>query len=144
MKKSIRNLTATIIVFMLAIANPIKAQNIEKEMLKLTKKYQDAYNNKDAEAIESFYTKDAVRIDQEGGTLNGSKAIGAVTASFFETSDLKIRITVVKSVTGSNGTVISSGTFEGLLDRNPISGNYTNTCVKEDGHWKISKSVLTN
>ncbi len=142
MKKAIHIIVAAI-VFMAAFANPVKAQDNKKEMETLAKNYEDAYNKKDAKAIKEFYTKDAVRVNADGTTTNGSEAIAADATEFFANNSATIKI-AVSSVTESDGTLTTTGTFGGSAGNNDFSGNYTNTCVKEDGQWKISKSVLTN
>jgi len=130
---------------MAAFINTVKAQDNEKDMVTLAKKYQDAYNKKDTAAIKAFYTTDAVRNNPDGTTTNGSDAIADDAANFFASnSAAEIKITVTKSVTESDGAVTSSGTFEGTVGGNSFSGSFTNTCVKENGEWKISKSVISN
>ena len=145
MKRTIQILAAFAFIFMAAFTNTAIAQDNEKDMVTLAKKYQDAYNKKDAAAIKAFYTKDAVRDNADGTTTNGSDAIAADAANFFAGNNAaEIKITVTKSVTESDGTVTSSGTFEGTMNGNPFSGNFVNTCVKQNGKWKISKSVISN
>jgi ketosteroid isomerase-like protein len=145
MKRTIQILAASVFIFMAAFTNPVKAQDNEKDMIALAKKYQDSYNKKDTAAIKAFYTTDAVRYNPDGTTTNGSDAIVVDAANFFASnSQLEIKIIVSKSVTESDGTVTSSGTYEGTASGNPFNGNFVNTCVKENGEWKISKSVLSN
>ncbi|MEP6466633.1 MAG: nuclear transport factor 2 family protein [Parafilimonas sp.] len=145
MKRTIQILAASAFIFVAAFSNSAKAQSNEKDLVTLAKKYEDAYNKKDAKAIKAFYTKDAVRVSADGTTTNGSEAIGADAANFFANNGAAdIKITTNKTVTESNGTVTATGTYEGTVGGNSYSGNFTNTCVKEKGHWKISKSVLSN
>ena len=145
MKRSIQVMTATVFVFIATIASPVKAQGNEKEIAKLVKAYEDAYNKEDAKAIKKFYTKDAVRVNPDGTTTNGSEEIVATIVAVFGNSDVKIKITADKSVTESDGTITSTGSYEGTVEGgDPFSGNYTNTLVKKNGRLKISKSVLTN
>ncbi|MEO8415186.1 MAG: nuclear transport factor 2 family protein [Ginsengibacter sp.] len=144
MKKAIHIIVTTAFVFMAAFTNPIKAQDNKKEMETLAKNYGDAYNKKDAKAIMQFYTKDAVRVNPDGTTTNGSEAIAADATAFFANNNPTIKITVSNCVAESDGSVTTTGTYEGNTGNTDFGGNYTNTCVKEDGQWKISKSVLTN
>lgn len=136
-------MVAVAFFFMTAFANPVSAQDIKKEMETLAKNYEDAYNKKDAKAIKEFYTKDAVRVNTDGTTTNGSEAIAADAADFFANNNVTIKI-ATNDVTESDGTFTDSGSYEGNTGGTDFSGKYTNTCVKEDGQWKISKSVLTN
>ncbi len=140
---------AAAFMIMAAFINPLKAQNHKKEMVKLAKKFQNSYNKKDANALKEFYTTDAVRINTDGTTINGNEAIGAGFADEFKSGVSKIKIIVDKAVTGSDGSVTTTGTYHATGasttgEKIDISGNFTNTTVKEDGHWKISKSVLTS
>ena len=145
MKRAIQILATSAFVFMAVFTNAAQAQDNEKDMVTMAKNYEDAYNKKDAAAIKAFYTTDAVRSNPDGGTITGSEAIGADAADFFTNNgDVTIKITVAKSVTESDGSVTSSGTYEGSSGGNSFSGNFTNTCVKENGGWKVSKSVLSN
>lgn len=134
-----------------AFVNPVKAQNQKKEMAKLAKDYQNAYNKKDVKALQQFYTADAIEINIDGTTIKGNEAIGASMADVFKKGDDKIKIIPDKSVTNSDGSVTTTGTFyvyhvTGTSEKDEKidgGGNFTTTKVKENGHWKISKSVLS-
>ncbi len=143
MKKILHILAATF-VLMSAFSTPVKAQDNKKEMETLAKNYEDAYNKKDAKAIKEFYTKDAVRVNPDGTTTNGSEAIAADATDFFAKNNATISITVSNCVTETDGSLTATGTYKGSAGGNDFGGNYTNTCVKEDGEWKISKSVVTS
>ncbi len=130
-------------VSMAAFVSPAKAQDNKKDMETLAKSYEDAYNKKDAKAIKEFYTKDAVRVNPDGTTTNGSESIASDATDFFANNNPSIKI-AVDQVTESNGILTTTGTYSGSTGSTDISGSYTNTCVKEDGKWKISKSVLIN
>ena len=143
MKKVLHILVAAF-VFMTAFANPVKAQDNKKEMETLAKNYEDAYNKKDAKAIKEFYTKDAVRVNPDGTTTNGSEAIASDASDFFANNNVTIKISVTNCTTESDGSLTTTGTYSGNTGNSDFSGTYTNTCVKEDGQWKISKSVVTN
>ena len=142
MKKVLYILVAAFTI-MTAFVNPVKAQDNKKEMETLAKNYEDAYNKKDAKAIKGFYTKDAVRVNPDGTTTNGSEAIAADASDFFASNNPTIKIIVSNCVKGSDGTLTTTGTYSGSTGSGDFSGNYTNTCVKEGGRWKISKSSLT-
>lgn len=134
-----------------ALINPLKAQNHKKEMVKLAKDYQNAYNKKDVKALQQFYTADAIEINIDGTRINGNEAIGASMEDEFKKGIDKIKIIPDKSVTNSDGSVTASGTYyvyhltgtSEIDEKIDGGGNFTNTTVKENGHWKISKSVLS-
>lgn len=144
MKKIIQAVLSAAFLFMITFANPVNAQDNKKEMEKIAKNYEEAYNKKDLKAIKGFYTKDAVRINTDGTTTNGSEAIGADLTDFFASNSPTITIMVNDCTTQSDGTVVTTGTYSGSAGGSDFKGSYTNTSVKEDGQWKISKSVLTN
>ena len=149
MKKTIPMMLAAAFMVLAAFTNPVKAQDHQKEMANLAKHFQNAYNNKDVKALEGFYTKDAVRVNADGTTTNGNKAIGEVHANDFKQGINKIKITVDKCVNESDGAVTVTGTFDATgvspkKEKIELKGTFTNTTVNENGHWKISKSVVTN
>lgn len=140
---------ATAFMLMAAFINPLHAQNTKKEMDKIAKDFEKAYNKKDAKMLQQYYTNDAVRINADGTTTNGNEAIEESLANDFKTNNAKIKITVAKAVTESDVSVSTTGTYHVTGtnmkgEKIDVGGNFTNTAVKENGHWKISKSVLTN
>ncbi len=132
-----------------AFAAPLLAQNINNDdMQNLVSKYEAAYNNKDDKAIGALFTKDALRTNPDGTTLNGADAIAAFYADRFKESDATLHIMPGNMTTNADGTVTSTGTFS-LSGKTKsgqaidMKGGYTNTLVQQDGQWKISKSVIT-
>lgn len=132
-----------------ALTAPLKAQNINnEEMQAIASKFEEAYNKKDDKALQSLYTKDASKTNADGTVNTGAEAIAAYFAESFRESDAKLTIVQGKTETAADGTVTSSGgyTVTGKTkagDSIDIKGTYINTLVKEDGQWKISKSVIT-
>lgn len=132
-----------------AFAAPLFAQNINNdEMQNLVSKYEAAYNKKDDKAIGALFTKDAVRTNPDGSTINGADAIAAFYADRFKESDATLHIMPGNNTSNADGTVTGTGSFS-LSGKTTsgeaidIKGSYTNTLVQQDGEWKISKSVLT-
>lgn len=151
MKKTFLITLAAAFMVIAAFVNPVKAQDHKKVMAKLGKDYQNAYNKKDVKALQQFYTADAVEINIDGTTINGNEAIGASMTDEFKKDADKIKIIQDKSITNSDGSVTATGTYYvyhliGTSEKDEKidgGGNFTNTTVKENGHWKISKSVLS-
>lgn len=145
MKKMIKYSLLTVLAIS-AFINPLSAQDANKELTAFVKGFETAYNNKDDKALTAVYTKDATRTTMEGKTVEGNKAIGASFADYFKNNSVTIVIKLDK-VTENEGVTVISGTFHVTgtslkgekIDR---MGGYTNTVIKEKGHWKISKSVL--
>jgi ketosteroid isomerase-like protein len=153
MKKTIPVMLAAAFMILTALVNPAKAQHHKREMINLAKQYQEAYNRKDFKTLKEFYTKDAVEINIDGTSIKGNEAIMASMSDVFKEGRVneKIKIIPDKSITNSDGSVTTTGTYyiyhvtdTSAKDEKIDGGGYfTNTIVKENGHWKISKSVLS-
>jgi uncharacterized protein (TIGR02246 family) len=148
MKKKISVMLAAVLVVMSAFINPLKAQDHKKEMVMLAKNYENSYNKKDAKTLKNYYTKDAVSSNSDGTSDTCRDAIETRLAGYFKNADVKVKIIVVKCMPESDGSVTVTGTYHlkgksKAGEKIDVTGNYTNTSVKENGHWKISKSVLT-
>lgn len=132
-----------------AFINPLQAQNAEKDMIALAKKFQDTYNKKDYKALKTMYTEDAVRVNADGQSITGNAAISEEFAKIFtDNNDIAIAIKQDKVVTNTDGSLTSTGTYHvagtsKAGEKLDLAGNYNNTVVKVSGHWKIAKSVLT-
>lgn len=57
----------------IALINPLKAQDIKKEMDAFIKKFEAAYNKKDDAALKMLYTEKAVWTDPDGLQLMAMK-----------------------------------------------------------------------
>lgn len=146
MKKTIQFSLLFAFVSIIAFINPAKAQDDNKDFTAFAKKFEDAYNKKDAKALKGMFTKDAVRTDADGTVYNGSDSIlGALEES------MKNKVTIVikqeKAVT-ENGSTVASGTYvvngsSQSGEQIDYKGGYVNTMVKEGGQWKIAKQLLT-
>ena len=130
-----------------SIINPAKAQDATKELNAFTKRFEEAYNKKDIRAIKEMFTKDAVRINTDGQTETGNDAIVAAYEELFQ---MKLTVTIKQEKTAfDNGSTVSSGTYQATGSSpsgDPIDakGSFSNTMVKENGQWKISKQVLNS
>ena len=147
MKKTIRFSLLLAFVSMAAFISPVTAQDATTELAAFTKRYQDAFNKKDINALKAMFTKDAVRTGTDGKANNGVDSIASVLEAAMK-SDVTVSIQQEKVVT-ENGITIATGTYHltgtstsgEKIDR---KGAYTNTLVKDGGRWKLTKQVLTN
>jgi ketosteroid isomerase-like protein len=147
MKKTIKFSWLLALVTFTAFISPLMAQDITKELQGFTKKFQEAYNKKDDKAIKMMFTTDAVRTDAAGVVTTGSENIRASTVDFWATNKVTVTIKQDKAEKQSDGSVITTGTYNlsgaaNSGDKIDINGTYNNTVVKEKGKWVISKMVL--
>jgi len=149
MKRPITFALLLAIAFCITLINPLTAQNINNDINALAKRYENAYNHKDAKALKWMYTKNAVRVAVDGSTTTGNDAISDSLAVFFKHSKVMIEIKVDTTVQESDGSITATGSYHvsGTTDKGEkidMNGLYNNTIVKEDDKWKIAKSVLTS
>jgi len=149
MKKTIKFSLLLALMSVTAFINPLKAQDVKKELEGFTKKFETAYNKQDGKALKTFYTAEASRTNPAGETITGNDNIAAEFAKQWADSKLTITIKPEKADSQADGSVLATGTYHVTgttkagekIDRN---GGYTNTVVKEGGKWKIAKSVLAD
>ena len=132
----------------IAFISPLKAQDVKKEMLELTKKFETAYNKKDDKAIQAMHTKNAVRTGADGKTQTGNEEIRAEYERQLK-DKVTIKIKHETEVTGAeDGSVTATGTWHvtGNTQKGEkidITGTYSNALIKENGQWKIIRSLVT-
>ena len=148
--KGIRKIALPLtLVFSVAFINTVHSQDVKKELADLAKNFEVNYNKKNDKALKMLFTENAVRIEPDGNIITGNENIRIRLAESWLISKLNLTIKQNKVETQADGTVIASGTYQvtGTAESgDPIAlgGTYTNTVVKEEGKWKISKSVLSN
>ena len=144
MKRTFKLSWLLVFVFASAIINPLKSQDIKKEFDEFAKKFEVGYNKKDDKAIKMMHTDNAVRTDVDGTVTTGSENIRLLYVESWANTTLKLTIKHEKAEKQADGTVITSGTYQVIGENIYAAGAFTNTMVKENGTWKISKSVLSN
>ncbi len=123
--------------------------NDERELQAFARRFMAAYNAQDHAALQQMYTADAVRIDQQGNEIKGAGNIAAYFESQFIKSDGTLLLKQM-SVHWSDKehAFVASGAYEiygvTYVYDIPIqnAGTYTNSMLKQNGQWKIAKSVL--
>ncbi|GAB4405245.1 MAG: hypothetical protein OHK0039_06040 [Bacteroidia bacterium] len=124
--------------------------NDEADMQDFARRFMAAYNAGDVAALRSMYTDDAVRIDADGRQIQGGDNIAAYFADQFRLNNATLLLRQ-KGLAWSDAQQAwaAIGTFEiyGIthvydipIDR---AGHYANTMKKEDGRWKITRTVLS-
>lgn len=127
-----------------------QSANDEADMHAFARRFMAAYNSGDHAALQKMYTDDAVRIDAEGKQIKGADKIAAYFAEQFRLNNATLLI----KQTGlhwadAEHAFVAKGTFEVYGKTNvydieiDIAGNYANTMMKQNGKWKIAKSVLS-
>ena len=115
----------------------------------LVKKFEAGYNKNDDKALMMLYTDKAVRIDADGTVTTGNENIRLSYIQSWAGTKLALTIKQKKTEKQADGTVLASGTYNVTGTTNTgeniyADGAYTNTLVKENGQWKISKTVLSH
>ena len=122
----------------------------EADIHTLTRQFMAAYNAGDHAALGKMYTDDALRIDTEGKQLKGADAIAAFYAEEFRANNLTLLVRHERlSWSDAEHAWVAHGTYE-VYGKSivydievAVSGRYANALAKENGGWKIAKSVLS-
>lgn len=131
----------------ITLISTIHGQDLKKELDEFAKKFETAYNKKDDKAIKSFYTEKASWTNPDGSTMTGNETISSSLAGYLAENDVTLSLKQNKNEKQADGSVVSVGTYK-ITGKSKAGetadhgGTYTNTMVKENGQWKISKSVL--
>lgn len=123
--------------------------NDEADMHTFARDFMAAYNNGDHAALKKMYTDDAVRIDAQGKEIKGANNIASYFADQFRLNNA----TLLLKQTGlhwsdAEHAWVAKGTYQiygktHVYDiKIDIAGNYANAMSKQNGQWKIAKSVL--
>lgn len=144
-----KNLTVLGIAILLSCAFlslPLQAQNLEKEVKALTKKYVKAYNSEDVATLASMYTDEAVRTYSDGRKYSGIAEITAAMEAEFAANSLTLTIEQGSSEMNADGTATIKGTYQlvGTANGEQISltGSYNNTLTKVGKEWLMSNSNI--
>ena len=149
MKRTLKLSWLLVFVLTSAFINPIKSQDVKKELDELAKKFEENYNKKNDKALKMMYMENAVRTEPDGSIISGNENIRLKLTEAWTINKLALAIKQDKVETQADGSVITTGTYQvtGTTEAGEpiaVGGSYTNTMVKVDGKWKISKSVLSN
>jgi len=154
-----RRLIVPLVVLALSSALPTFAQQtdtpdpqLRQSLLGLAKKFEEAWNNNDADALAALFTKDAVVID-ESGPVYGREAIRKYYADLFQNVHFSDNHTMYNDpktphAIGTNGNMMWengewSMTWQ-VKGGEPVQGKGydASIAVLEDGVWK--KRLLIN
>lgn len=115
------------------------------EMRDLMKRFQDAFNREDAATLKTMFTADAVRTATDGTITKGAAIIDFYTQGFAD-ADVTNVVSLANVSPQFDGSVIFTGTYHltgrsAKGERIVREGAYSNTAVKENGQWKISRNT---
>ena len=118
------------------------------EIRALTKAFQNAYNREDIATLKTLHTSDIVRTQSDGTKQSGIGQVAELLAKSFADADVNSAILMTDVKPQFDGSVIFTGTFHqnGRAvngKRVTVDGAYTNTAIKENGAWKISRIVVS-
>jgi uncharacterized protein (TIGR02246 family) len=140
---------ATAIAVLSAGLAPAWAQAKDPAIDKLVADWTAAFAKGDAKALAGFYTDDAVRTSQPGGTVVGRAAIekefAANLAGPWKGATIKIMAGTSRPV--GPDSLVNEGTWE-VSGKGPdgapmtMKGYYVNTLVKKGGAWAIAGNAV--
>jgi len=148
-----KNLLSLAALLIATSYSSLQAQTVsdEMEMQAFARNFMSAYNRQDYAALREMYTADAVRMDALGKEIKGADSI----ATYFEEQFIHNNLTLLLRHSGirwsdAQHAWVAYGNYE--IYGNTIvydieinrSGSYANTMLKENGAWKIARSVLTS
>lgn len=148
---SIKNLLPIVVLLVTTCFGSLQAQTVsdESEIQAFTRNFMCAYNRQDHAALGEMYLSDAVQIDAEGKQIKGADSIAMNFEEQFRFNNvtLLLRSSAI-NWSDAQYAFVASGTYEIYgntyvydIKINTI-GSYANTMVKENGTWKIARSVL--
>lgn len=123
----------------------------EQDMWVFARDFMAAYNRQDVTALKAMYTTDAVSTGPNGKTTEGAQRIAELFNDQFIHKDITLLVRQMHVAwSDAQHALITSGTYEsfGVTYVYDISFRtrtaYSNTMVKENGQWKIARSVVTS
>jgi uncharacterized protein (TIGR02246 family) len=145
-----KNITCLLIAFIFAISVQSIAQDNSKEIAAFLKKFETAYNAADTKALITYFTKNAMRVNADGTSIQGADVIVAEYADSFANTDLQLTINMGKTLNQTASKALTTGTYQvtgsskQTNEKIEVSGAYENELVKENGAWKINNMKLMN
>jgi ketosteroid isomerase-like protein len=122
----------------------MKTSDVEEELLKLEKEFENAIVKNDPEAIERFVAADWIIIDPDGQIVHSNRFFeaiksGALTHEIMESQDLRVRVYGDSAVV--TGLTRTKGKFMG--QDFSTEERATDVFVKRDGRWQCVLTHLT-
>ncbi len=127
-----------------------QSANDEVDMHTFARRFMAAYNSGDHAALQKMYTKDAVRIDGEGKKMTGGDKIADYFAEQFRNNNATLLLRQESlSWSDAEHAWVAKGTYEVYGKTHvydieiDLAGQYTNAMTKQNGEWKIAKTMLS-
>ena len=113
-------------------------QNLKDELAKVASAYEQHFNKQDAAGIAALYTKDYLRVTQNGVEPDNAKYYeGAFRAGM---NHLEIKTTDVQPLSEDMALLTGEARVTGKSEKgDPLELNviWTSVDVRENGQWKI-------
>jgi uncharacterized protein (TIGR02246 family) len=120
----------------IALAAPVRAQDIKAEVEKIGAAYTDCIAKHDAACVAALYSKDGIQVNVVGQVITDLKA--AYEANFKAGED-KIAVKVNYAQPLGNDTAMAAGDVDITFNVEPTlrPAFWSAIYVKEGGQWKI-------
>ncbi len=149
--KNLLLLSAFLCVPFLIINLQAQSASDEQDMRTFARDFMAAYNRQDVAALKAMYSTDAIIIDEDGKTTEGAERIVELFSEQFIRKDITLLVRQVRlSWSDAQHALVTTGTYEsfGVTYVYDIAFQtrsvYSNTMIKENGQWKIARSVVTS
>jgi uncharacterized protein (TIGR02246 family) len=117
-----------------------------QQIEQMAMRFSELYNQQDAAAIASMFTKDAVRVSELSAISAGPQAIEQSFKTQFETGFSRIDLIIDQVPLLGTDAAITIGKYQvtGQGQSGPlkVNGNWTEVEVREEGVWKIRLLTL--
>jgi hypothetical protein len=120
----------------LALATPVRAQDIKPEVEKIGAAYTDCIAKHDAACVASLYSKDGIQVNPVGEVKTDLKA---TYEDYFKDGEDKIAVKINYAQPLGNDMAMAAGDVDVTFNVEPKLRLlfWSAVYVKEDGQWKI-------
>ena len=144
--------SAAFIFSSLAVLSNLHAQTESDELgiKEFTDRYMATYNQQDVASLQEMYLEDADRFDTDGREISGAAQIATYFRELFREKDITIQLKLSEIVWSSyQHAFVAKGTYE-IYGNTYVydikiheAGTYSHTMIKQNGEWKIARSILS-
>lgn len=120
----------------IALATPVRAQDLKQDVEKIGAAYTDCVAKHDAACVASLYSKDGIQVNPVGEVKTDLKA---TYEDYFKNGEEKIAVKVNYAQPLGNDMAMAAGDVDVTFNVEPKLRAlfWSAVYVKEDGQWKI-------